>query len=425
MIFKDYIKTAFKNLRRRKARTFLTAFAVAIGSMLIITMVSIGIGARKVIVNTIKGNAALNILRVSEKYSKNGEDESTPLTEEYISKIEKLDGVGGINLSDSDYAEKIIIEGMEKKDVNIKGVDVNRGVFVKSEVEEFQVNNGKEKIIKYGESIENKSGEILIGEKFIEDAFENIAAEDLIGKKITIDKRGNLLDVAEGDVKSYEFTVRGIINGEFSDGDGIIISLEDLRKMQDTKIDGKEFPYKVILIVSVDDLDKVKDVEVKIKDMGFNVYSVTMILDVVNNMFKAVNTVLAAGGVIVLFVAALGVINTMTMAIYERTRSIGIMKALGASKRTIRNLFLAESAAIGLIGGIMGALFGVINTSILVFVGNIFLKENEMPQINLWDSMAGIVLGTIVFSIVVALLSGIYPAGKASKLDPIESLRHE
>ncbi|SHE50105.1 ABC transporter [Caldanaerobius fijiensis DSM 17918] len=126
-----------------------------------------------------------------------------------------------------------------------------------------------------------------------------------------------------------------------------------------------------------------------------------------------------------LFVAAIGVINTMIMSIYERTRSIGIMKAVGASKDNIKNLFLVESGLLGFIGGIMGILFGWLGTKILGFIFNIYIKSKggtytEIFYIPLW-----LVLGSLAFSILVTVIAGLYPATRAAKLDPIEALRYE
>ncbi|MDP4090547.1 MAG: FtsX-like permease family protein, partial [Bacillota bacterium] len=127
-----------------------------------------------------------------------------------------------------------------------------------------------------------------------------------------------------------------------------------------------------------------------------------------------------------IFVASIGVINTMTMSIYERTRSIGILKALGASRREIRKLFIFESGVMGFIGGILGTLFSLINVGIIKFFLNSYLKSKgvtDMPK--LFSTPIWLVLGTIGFAILISVLAGLYPAGRASRLDPVESLRYE
>jgi putative ABC transport system permease protein len=116
----------------------------------------------------------------------------------------------------------------------------------------------------------------------------------------------------------------------------------------------------------------------------------------------------------------------LQLSTYERTRSIGIMKALGCSRSDIRRLFIVESAAIGFIGGLIGAVFSLINTQIIKVFLDGFLKSkgiNDVP--NIFSTPIWLILGTIGFAILISVVAGLYPANKASKLDPIESLRYE
>jgi putative ABC transport system permease protein len=118
-------------------------------------------------------------------------------------------------------------------------------------------------------------------------------------------------------------------------------------------------------------------------------------------------------------------VNTLVMAILERRREIGIMKAIGASDADIRKLFFAEAGAMGILGGIVGVVLGWAIGQIINFGVNIYLKSQSVPPEHFWSVPLWLVVFSIVFAILVSLVSGLYPAGRAAKLDPVQALRYE
>jgi putative ABC transport system permease protein len=134
---------------------------------------------------------------------------------------------------------------------------------------------------------------------------------------------------------------------------------------------------------------------------------------------------LAAVGMIGIFVAALGIINTMTMSILERYGEIGVMKAVGASPGVIKRIFLVESGAIGLIGGAGGLALGWGVSRIINRVVNYFLAKQGIPHIEYFTYPLWLCLGAIAFAVAVSLVSGLYPARRAARVDPVVALRHE
>jgi putative ABC transport system permease protein len=124
-------------------------------------------------------------------------------------------------------------------------------------------------------------------------------------------------------------------------------------------------------------------------------------------------------------VSSLGIMNTMVMSILERTREIGIMKAIGGSDGDIRRIFLIEASAIGFFGGITGVILGWVVGRVINIGANIYIQQQGGAPGNLFSLPFWLIGGAIGFSIVISLLAGSYPAGRAAKLDPIQALRHD
>src|SRR4029077_10369890 len=124
-------------------------------------------------------------------------------------------------------------------------------------------------------------------------------------------------------------------------------------------------------------------------------------------------------------VSALGIMNTMVMSILERTREIGIMKAIGGSDADIRRIFLIEASAIGFFGGITGVILGWMVGRIINLGANVYIQQQGGTPANLFSLPLWLIGGAIGFSIVVSLIAGSYPAGGAARLDPIQARRHD
>jgi ABC-type antimicrobial peptide transport system permease subunit len=130
-------------------------------------------------------------------------------------------------------------------------------------------------------------------------------------------------------------------------------------------------------------------------------------------------------GFIALFVAALGIVNTMVMSIIERTREIGILKSLGAQEPQIRLLFLVESGTIGLIGSIGGLCLGWVVSRVASFLTQQWMSRQEVPPMDMFHLPVWAGFAAVVFGIVVSVLAGLYPSARAARIDPVEALRHE
>ena len=179
------------------------------------------------------------------------------------------------------------------------------------------------------------------------------------------------------------------------------------------------------LTVRVNDPPKVKDVEDAIKQMGFTAFSLIDASKSLSLVFTVFDLFLGIFGSLALVVASLGIVNTLVMAILERRREIGILKALGASDRDVRRLFFVEAGAMGLLGGFLGLFIGRLIGLAINFGTNVYLKGRNLPAISVTAVHWWMAVLAILFSILISLAAGIYPASRAAGLDPVEALRYE
>ena len=170
---------------------------------------------------------------------------------------------------------------------------------------------------------------------------------------------------------------------------------------------------------------QVEKIEAAVKDMGFSTFS---LLDATRNLrifFTIFDLLLAIFGSLALAVSTLGIVNTLVMAILERRREIGVLKALGAADRDVKQLFFAEAGVMGLVGGILGVGMGWLIGRAVTFGTNVYLQRQNLPPAHVFSVPLWLVCGGIVFSVVVSLIAGLYPASRAARLNPVEALRYE
>jgi len=184
-------------------------------------------------------------------------------------------------------------------------------------------------------------------------------------------------------------------------------------------------PTYSTLQVRVHNPTHVPTVEDAIKKMGFNTFSIVDATKDLRRFFAVLDLFLGIFGSLALAVASIGIINTLVMAILERRREIGIMKAIGASDADVKGLFFAEAGTMGIFGGALGVALGWTIGRVINLGTNVYLKRQHFPPEQIWFVPWWLVAGAIVFSIVVSLLSGLYPASRAARLDPVQALRYE
>ena len=177
--------------------------------------------------------------------------------------------------------------------------------------------------------------------------------------------------------------------------------------------------------VRVKSPSQIRDVEAAIKKMGFNTFSILDATRSLQQFFAVLDVFLGIFGSLALAVASIGIVNTLVMAILERRREIGIMKAIGASDGDVKKLFFAEAGAMGILGGIVGVILGWVIGQVINLGTNIYLKRQSLPPEHFWAVPWWLVGFALVFAFAVSLISGLYPAARAARLDPVQALRYE
>lgn len=201
-----------------------------------------------------------------------------------------------------------------------------------------------------------------------------------------------------------------------------IMQSADLREISHAASDQ---PVYSSISVRVSGPKHVQSVEDAVKKMGFTTFSILDATRSLRQFFEILDLFLGIFGSLALAVASIGIVNTLVMAILERRREIGIMKAIGASDRDVKNLFFAEAGAMGVLGGIVGVALGWAIGHAINFGTNIYLKRQSLPPDQFWAVPWWLVAFAVGFAFLVSLVSGLYPAARAARLDPVQALRYE
>jgi putative ABC transport system permease protein len=170
---------------------------------------------------------------------------------------------------------------------------------------------------------------------------------------------------------------------------------------------------------------QVDALESSIKAMGFGAFSLLDASKSLKIFFTVFDSLLAIFGSLALSIATLGIVNTLITSVMERRREIGVLKALGASDPDVQKLFFVEAGVLGLLGGLLGVVFGWLIGHALTLGTNAYLKRQNLNSIELTSVPWWLIVSAIVFAVIVSLAAGLYPASRAAKLNPVDALRYE
>lgn len=444
MRFSDIISMSAANLWKRKVRTILTVLGVVVGTASIVVMLSLGIGLQSAMLGQIQSEGSMTDIRVySWGSGSNGQQQQ--LTDDKVKEFEQLDHVKRVspmlsvsaNMTQGKYQSWIQIYGVTQEYMaQIPLAEGGRIPTANSNKLELLVGNS------IPSNFYNPTDMSDVG--YTSDASAEPVV-DLMNKTVftqfdstwTTDSEGNSV---EQPARKNIFPIVGMVDGGTDSYNSysynVYTDIDSLKKYLKENYRGQAIPgqptdksgnpYKYFcydqVVVSVDDIENVEDVKSQISDMGYECYSESEWIKQAQQQMLIIEAVLGGIGAISLLVAAIGIANTMTMSIYERTKEIGVMKVLGCSLGNIRMMFLTEAAFIGFIGGVIG----LIISYILSFICNLFLpalvgyEGQNISVIPFW-----LVLVAIAFSTLIGMIAGFFPAQRATKLSPLAAIRNE
>ncbi|MCX6665322.1 MAG: ABC transporter permease [Euryarchaeota archaeon] len=405
-MLKDHVKLAVKNLRHRMSRSLLTLLGIAIGIMAIISLMALGEGMQQAVTGELSSLSDVIIVStggdiMSSFGGGGGGSTSEYFTERDIADIERIQGVKDVStqLSGSALAEyngKATIVALTGMDIEVMRLQyasqsLHAGAFL---------NDGDQ----------NK---IMIGYGIAHDTFD---ADIPVGGRIKFN--------------GEKFFVTGIFGkqgmGGVSSDSIVLMSTRDFKAL--TGQNNMSMVY--LRVFNVNDAESIAlNIEEAInenhgrKDFA-TATTMTSILETVQTILTLVQLVLIAIASIALVVASIGIMNTMMTSVMERTREIGIMKAIGATNKDIMSIFIIEGMLVSTIGGIFGIIMGVFGSQALSLILSSFFSSMSGTQLVPIITLMSVVLAVAV-SLIVGVLSSLYPAWKAARMSPIEAVRYE
>lgn len=465
MRFPDLLIMSINNLRRRKLRTVLTVLGVIIGTASIVVMVSLGIGLDQMFMEQLSSWGSLTTVTVyggsgGSSYggmaviAGGGGDKSsepTYITDEVMEKFSRLSHVTGVSPV-LDINVLIRQGAYEAQYMTLRGVG-------RTYLEQIPLGEGRlpepgEAGLVFGNMVQRDFYNSKTGRGYWDTG--EMPDVDLMNRPLFFifdmdsyyqsqHSSGDISEEGQTTVKppkKYMMDGIGMVEGGpedygpyayqvFTDVEGLKAQLKRAFKKgtvipgQPTNKKGKPLNYLVYSSaqIYVDDIEHVKEVQSKIADMGFQVNSQMEWMESSKQQSQMIQAVLGGIGAVSLFVAAIGIANTMMMSIYERTKEIGVMKVLGCDMGNIRNMFLIESGFIGFMGGVIGiglsyGISGVINR---------FVNMEEMNGLtgNLSRIPSWLSLAAVGFAIFVGMAAGFMPAMRAMKLSPLAAIRND
>jgi putative ABC transport system permease protein len=382
-----------------RSRTVLTIVGVVIGIGAILTLVSVGYGLQRMVTEEVTKFDAFSIIDVST-----GESSVVKLNSESLQKFSDISSVESVG-AESDLAGKIKY-GSSVTDVVFYAVDKNY-----QEYEHVSADKGN--FVDYDE---NKQ-QIVLSSAIVK--LLGITDEkSIIGKEISADViiiKSLSTDEGARTIPEQQFTISGIV--EDNSTSFAYISQNVAKKIGVAN-------YSTVK-VKLKDQNQVDTVRNSIENMGFGTEHVEDTLNQINQVFSIVKILLGILGFVAMVVALLGMFNTLTISLLERMREVGYLKVLGARSRDIFMLFITESVLIGVFGGVIGVTTGLMLEIFVNSIVSYFARSAGAFPITILYTPYYFAVLMALFSFIVGLLTGVYPARRAVKVKPLDVLRYE
>lgn len=402
MSFSSIILIGYRNIFVNKLRSFLTIGGVAIGIGVVTFLICLGFGMQKMVIDQVTKDNPVNIVDVN-----NGSlDNFVSLGKENVDKIKKINGVEDVavqvNAGGKFYRQEsqtdTIIFGTTKKFIDLS--DVN---------------------IKYGKiDYEDESAKVMLSGK-LASILGFADKNEALGKKVSFDillsNETNSEKKEETEIKNNEVEIVAVTDNE----NDIIAYLSYAWLGEKFGIDLAQ-TGKVIV-----DLEKtsIEDVRKNVEFLGFETESVVDIVTDINMFFWVVRIVLIVFGTIIMSISAMGMLNTLSVSLLQRTKEVGILKALGAKRIDIFRMFVFEAAIISFVGGTLGFFGGYGFAEIINYTFNFISARRGMDPIDFIYIPGYFVLALVCFIGFLGLVTGIMPAKRAATIHALDALRYE
>jgi putative ABC transport system permease protein len=380
----------------------LTILGISVGIGAILFLVSLGYGLQELILNKITTSDALLSLDVST-----GDFEGLKLDKASIEDIKKLPGVDKVSplitmqgqMNIDDISSELQINFADNEYFRLDGTAIKKGAFYgDDEADKNKIILSSSALLLFNLDIEEAFNKEINFTLFAPAADED--PENLTREYVPMEQTFKIIGIIEEESANYAYM-------PFSNSDKLKIDNYSKVKVKVAKEEDLPFAREAII------------------ERGFLVSALSDIIEQANQIFKIVQIVLASFGIVALIVSAIGMFNTMTIALLERTQEIGIMKALGATSFDIWNLFLAESVVIGFLGGLGGIAIGMSGGEIFNYGLNLLAGAFGGSKIDMFYTPYWFTLLIMIFSTVVGLMTGFYPARRAARINALEALRYK
>ncbi len=436
---KDLLMLGLRNLLRRKTRTLLAVIGVVVGTCAIIVMLSIGFGMSANFEEQISSYGNLHLVNVygGGMFGPGGnttDGKPVQLDDQTVLSFERIKGVDAA----TPVLEEYMTIGIGKFIAQVSVMGMRPEVMQKFG---YEVQDGR--LLQPGDKFNLVFGNQVPAwfynpRKTMYSGWGGEAQVDVITDKIIItgDFQYGQKKRYDDDITYKEYKAKGVGLLANPNNETAYYAYTDLESMKEIKADlrkARKEPaenqqvYNTAMVY-VDSINDVQDVSDAIREMGFQTHSLNDWLEAMQEQARMIQGVLGGIGAISLFVAALGITNTMIMSIYERTKEIGVMKVIGANLPDIRRMFLLEAALIGFLGGLVGVILSfaisfLLNTVLAGVLGSLLggmVGGSNISLIPWWTAVGG-----LLFATVIGVLSGYSPARRAMRLSALESLRNE
>jgi putative ABC transport system permease protein len=447
---RDLTDLALRNLREALFRNALTTLGVAVGVASLVAMLSLGVGLQELASKRLSQSGLFDTILVTSKNSFRGagrpqrdEQRGKPvrvLDEDARKEIEKFPNVVEVYPQIRFFTEvrfnnkpfATVVAGMPESSKNSGSFDGMKGHFFSSCAADEAILQ-----IEFAKEL-SENTDSLIGQELLLRYAERQALQANGGSSADhpAEPSGGFSVVP----KELRLKIIGVVETEPAAGYGgygnarLLIPLEtaatlraaqvnDLRDIvRDSAANKTTYPS---LSVRAKSPSQVEALEASIKNLGFNAFSLLDASKSLRTFFSVFDLLLGIFGSLALAVATLGIVNTLVMAILERRREIGVLKALGAADSDVQRLFFVEAGVMGLLGGILGVIFGWLLGRALTYGTNVYLHRQNLNSIELSSVPWWLVLAALGFAVLVSLAAGLYPASRAAKLNPVDALRYE